>query len=110
MAITTSFLEQFAAAWNRHDCECLLTFVTDDAVFETSAGTNAFGERHQGKVALIAAFPKIWEAFPDVMYYLTMTMPVITFGCHWRSHGGRTSLRVSRKAEASQSYQRKLFS
>ena len=68
MTVTTRFLEDFAAAWNRHDCEYLLTFVTNDAVFETSAGIHAFGDRHQGKAALRAAFPSIWETFPDARW------------------------------------------
>lgn len=66
--VTIKFLEDFAAAWNRHDCEALLTFVTDDGVFETSSGPHAFGERHQGKAALRAAFPRIWETFPDARW------------------------------------------
>ena len=66
--VTVAFLEQFAAAWNRHDCDALLGFCTDDCAFETSAGLNACGDRHVGTSALRAAFPKIWETFPDARW------------------------------------------
>ncbi len=68
MSVTPEFLKDFAAAWNRHDCDDLLNFVTGDAAFETSVGSHAFGDRHQGKAALRAAFPKIWETFPDARW------------------------------------------
>jgi steroid delta-isomerase-like uncharacterized protein len=66
--VTVKFLDDFAAAWNRHDCDALLDFVTDDCIFDTSSGPNAFGERHKGKAALRAAFPRIWDLFPDARW------------------------------------------
>jgi len=66
--VTVEFLKQFAAAWNRHDCEALLAMVTDDCVFETSFGKHAYGERHSGKAALRTAFPQTWETFPDARW------------------------------------------
>lgn len=68
MQVTSKFLEDFAAAWNRHDCEALLAFVTEDCVFETSSGPYACGDRHQGNAALRLAFPKIWEIFPNARW------------------------------------------
>jgi ketosteroid isomerase-like protein len=35
--ITTKFLDAFADAWNRHDVDRLMTFMSDDCVFEASA-------------------------------------------------------------------------
>lgn len=66
--VTTAFLAQFAAAWNRHDCNALLSMVTDDCIFQTAIGPHEYGERHQGKEALRAAFPKVWETFPDATW------------------------------------------
>ena len=37
-------LEAFADAWNRHDVEALMSMMTEDAVFEASAGDNVNGE------------------------------------------------------------------
>jgi ketosteroid isomerase-like protein len=42
--VTPELLERFADAWNRHDVDALMTFMTDDCVFETSAGPD--GLRH----------------------------------------------------------------
>ena len=66
--VTTEFLAQFAAAWNRHDCDALLGMVTDDCVFQTASGPSEYGERHQGRAALRVAFPKVWETYPDARW------------------------------------------
>lgn len=42
--------------------------VTDDCVFETVAGADAFGTRHQGRDAVRIAFAQAWEAFPDASW------------------------------------------
>jgi ketosteroid isomerase-like protein len=36
--VTTETLHAFADAWNRHDVDALMSFMTDDCVFESSAG------------------------------------------------------------------------
>lgn len=41
--VTIELLQAFADAWNRHDVEDLMSFMTDDCVFESSAGADAFG-------------------------------------------------------------------
>lgn len=37
-AIAVELLEAFADAWNRHDVDDLMSFMTDDCVFESSGG------------------------------------------------------------------------
>ena len=32
--VTTEVLQAFADAWNRHDADALMSFMTDDCVFE----------------------------------------------------------------------------
>jgi len=66
--VTPAFLAEFAAAWNEHDCNALLSMVTDDCIFETAIGPHEYGERHAGKAALANAFPKVWETFPDARW------------------------------------------
>ncbi len=66
--VSAGFLNEFAEAWNRHDCEALLAMVTDDCVFETSFGPHPYGDRHKGKSALRVAFPRIWEMFRDARW------------------------------------------
>ena len=42
-------LDRFADAWNRHDLEALMSMMTDDCVFEASAGSYVNGQRSEGK-------------------------------------------------------------
>jgi steroid delta-isomerase-like uncharacterized protein len=63
--VTTQSLQAFADAWNRHDVDALMTFMTDDCVFEASAGPDACGTRSTGAHAVRAAFSEVWATFPD---------------------------------------------
>ena len=36
--VTTERLQAFADAWNRHDVDALMSFMSDDCAFEASAG------------------------------------------------------------------------
>ena len=58
-------LDRFADAWNRHDLDALLSMMTDDCVFEASAGPQVDGQRSEGKHAVRAAYAAVFEAFPD---------------------------------------------
>jgi steroid delta-isomerase-like uncharacterized protein len=64
-SITPHDLQAFADAWNRHDIEALMAFMTDDCVFEASAGPDTFGTRYVGRDAVRAGFAEVWETFPD---------------------------------------------
>lgn len=66
--MSLALLERFAAAWNAHDLDALLSMVTDDCVFDTAAGANAHGNRFVGKQALRAAFPAAWQTWPNVRW------------------------------------------
>ncbi len=58
-------LNRFAEAWNRHDLDALMTMMTDDCVFQASAGADVDGERSDGPRAVRAAYAAVFEAFPD---------------------------------------------
>jgi steroid delta-isomerase-like uncharacterized protein len=60
-----ALLDRFADAWNRHDIDALMEMMTDDCVFEASAGQQIAGQRSQGQVAVRAAFAAVFDAFPD---------------------------------------------
>ena len=64
-AVTTEVLEAFADAWNRHDVDALMAFMTDDCVFEASAGPDVCGTRYVGAASVRAGFAKVWTTFPD---------------------------------------------
>jgi steroid delta-isomerase-like uncharacterized protein len=58
-------LVRFADAWNRHDLDALMSMMTDDCVFDASAGPEVDGQRSEGKPAVRAAYAAVFEAFPD---------------------------------------------
>lgn len=62
---TVEFLQAFADAWNRHDIDDLMSFMTDDCVFESSAGDDVSSTRYEGAEAVRTGFSKNWKAFPD---------------------------------------------
>ena len=63
--VTTEVLQAFADAWNRHDVDALMSFMTDDCVFEASAGPAVCGTRYAGREAVRAGFAEVWTTFPD---------------------------------------------
>ena len=63
--VTAEFLQAFADAWNRHDADTLMSFMSDDCVFEASAGPDICGTRYAGRVAVRASFAEVWATFPD---------------------------------------------
>lgn len=66
--VTADMLAEFAAAWNRHDIDALMSFMSDDCVFETVTGPERWGARHEGREAVRAAFAAAWANFPDAQW------------------------------------------
>lgn len=66
--ITTATLAAFSDAWNRHDVDSLMSFMSDDCVFQTAAGPDACGTRHSGRDAVRKAFSAAWETLPDAQW------------------------------------------
>lgn len=63
--VTVEMLDAFADAWNRHDADALMSFMSDDCVFESSAGPDLWGTRYVGRHAVRAGFVEVWTNFPD---------------------------------------------
>jgi ketosteroid isomerase-like protein len=66
--MTIAILDAFAAAWNRHDIDALMSHMTDDCVFESSAGPDACGTLFQGREAVRASYMAVWQAIPDAKW------------------------------------------
>lgn len=66
--MTVATLTAFSDAWNRHDIDALMTYMTDDCVFQTAAGPDACGTRHVGREAVRTAFASAWLNFPDAQW------------------------------------------
>lgn len=63
--VSIEVLQEFAEAWNRHDVDALMSFMTEDCAFEASAGPEVCGARYVGRDAVRAAFAEVWATFPD---------------------------------------------
>lgn len=63
--VNAEMLQAFADAWNRHDADALMSFMSDDCVFEASAGPDVCGTRYEGFEAVRAGFAEVWATFPD---------------------------------------------
>jgi len=63
-----ALLDGFADAWNRHDLDALMSMMTDDCVFQASAGPQVDGQRSQGQTAVRAAYATVFAAFPDARW------------------------------------------
>ena len=63
--LTMAILDGFADAFNAHDIDKILSYMTDDCIFEASAGPDADGEKFVGKDAVRKAFEDVFKNFPD---------------------------------------------
>ena len=63
--VTPQTLQALADAWNRHDVDALMSFMTDDCVFESSAGPDVAGTRYVGRDAVRTGFADVFVTFPD---------------------------------------------
>ena len=64
-SVAADTLAAFSAAFNRHDANALMGFMTEDCVFEAAAGPEAYGTRFVGRAAVRAAFEAVFQSFPD---------------------------------------------
>lgn len=63
--VSAETLQAFSAAFNRHDVAAILSFMTEDCVFEAAGGPEAHGTRFVGHADVGAAFEQVWATFPD---------------------------------------------
>ena len=63
--ITEAFLQSFVDAFNAHDVKAIMAHMTDDCVFEASAGPDFNGQKFTGQQQVGKAFEKVFTDFPD---------------------------------------------
>lgn len=66
--VTIEFLEAFAEAWNRHDVNDLMSFMTIDCVFKSSGGDDTEGTLYEGADAVRTGYAKAWADYPDAQW------------------------------------------
>jgi ketosteroid isomerase-like protein len=65
---TPELLDAFAEAFNRHDVQAILSMMTDDPVFEASAGPEIKGQVAVGPAAVGRAFQEVFDTFPNARW------------------------------------------
>ncbi|GAA4457211.1 nuclear transport factor 2 family protein [Nibrella saemangeumensis] len=63
--VTEAFLQSFAEAFNAHDLTAIMAHMTQDCVFQASAGTDADGQTFTGQEQVRKAFEDVFSTFPD---------------------------------------------
>ena len=58
-------LVSFCDAFNRHDLDALMEHMTEDCIFDASAGSEQQGRRYTGRDAVRAGFAEVFTSFPD---------------------------------------------
>jgi hypothetical protein len=72
-----ALLDSFANAFNAHDADKIISYMTEDCIFEASAGPDANGEKFVGKQAVKKAFEDIFKSYPDAKWSIhTILSPV----------------------------------
>jgi ketosteroid isomerase-like protein len=63
--VNEDFLESFAIAFNAHDVKKIMWHMTNDCIFEASAGPDFNGEKFMGQEQVKKAFESVFATFPD---------------------------------------------
>jgi ketosteroid isomerase-like protein len=66
--VTEAFLQSFANAFNAHDVKLIMSHMTNDCVFEASAGSDINGEEFIGHEQVMKAFESVFATFPDASW------------------------------------------
>jgi taurine dehydrogenase small subunit len=61
-------LQQVLDAFNRHDLDAIMSFFSDDCVFESPRGAERWGRRFVGKEEVRGGLAARFEGIPDVHY------------------------------------------
>jgi steroid delta-isomerase-like uncharacterized protein len=66
--VTEAFLQSFADAFNAHDLDAIMSHMTDDCVFEASAGPDVNGEKFTGQAQVRKSFEDVFNTYPDARW------------------------------------------
>ena len=64
-SVSVDFLSSFCDAFNQHDLDALMDHMTEDCVFDASAGPNREGRRYVGREAVRGGFAEVFDTFHD---------------------------------------------
>jgi steroid delta-isomerase-like uncharacterized protein len=63
--VDIKFLKAYAEAWNNHDIDALMAYMTNDCIFEAASGEEEWGTRYQGADEVRKRFQAVWKDIPD---------------------------------------------
>ncbi len=66
--ISIETLKAFGDAWNRHDIDALMGFMSDDCEFYAVAGPDLLGRSFIGRDQVRQGFQMAWQTFPDAAW------------------------------------------
>ena len=66
--VTEAFLQSFANAFNAHDVKLIMSHMTNDCVFEASAGPDLNGEKFTGQEQVKKTFENVFETFAEARW------------------------------------------
>jgi taurine dehydrogenase small subunit len=61
-------LERVLEGFNRHDLDAIMSFFTEDCVFESPRGPEPWGRRYVGRAEVARGLGARFEGIPDVHY------------------------------------------
>ncbi len=67
-ATRLAVIQEVTAAFDAHDLDAIMAHFTDDCVFLTPRGSDAYGRRLVGKEAVRGGFADRFAGIPDVRY------------------------------------------
>lgn len=66
--MTLEDLERYSDAWNAHDIDSIMQYMTQDCVFEPGGGPEKYGTRFEGAAEVRERFIAVWTDIPDVRF------------------------------------------
>lgn len=78
--VSNAVLQAFSDAWNAHDLDALMSFMSDDCEFHAVAGPDLFGKSWIGPKEVRTGFEQAFINFPDAQWIhpVHFVMPVST--------------------------------
>ena len=67
-AVTLTFLDAFADAWNRHDTDAILSMMAEDCIFEASRGPDVKGAVYKGQDEVRRGVDEVFATFRDAQW------------------------------------------
>ena len=63
--MTEARLLEALDAWNSHDVETVMKYMTDDATYHASVGTDLYGRTYRGRKQVREGVQRFFDMYPD---------------------------------------------